>query len=67
MPASSRIVEPAQELKVFWFFSLEKNVLPALRLPVAGNIAPFYWYASWSRPCPFYAGTFVMAAATRRG
>jgi hypothetical protein len=34
MPAPSskadyRIVPPAQEAKVFWFFSSEKNILPA--------------------------------------
>jgi len=27
MPAGSRIAHPAQELKVFWFFSSEKNIL----------------------------------------
>jgi hypothetical protein len=27
LPARSRIVEPAQEAKVFWFFSSEKNTL----------------------------------------
>jgi hypothetical protein len=27
MPAGSRIAQPAQELKVFWFFSSEKNML----------------------------------------
>jgi hypothetical protein len=25
LPAKSRIAEPAQEAKVFWFFSSEKN------------------------------------------
>jgi len=27
MQAISRIEKPAQELKVFWFFSSEKNIL----------------------------------------
>ena len=27
LPASSRILEPVQEVKVFWFFSSEKNML----------------------------------------
>jgi hypothetical protein len=26
-PAKSRIFEPAHEVKVFWFFSSEKNIL----------------------------------------
>jgi hypothetical protein len=36
MPAISRIVEPAQELKVFWFFSSEKNTfLPITRCRIS--------------------------------
>jgi hypothetical protein len=32
MPAMASIVEAAEEVKVFWFFSSEKNILPTSRL-----------------------------------